>query len=629
LTDVDLYWLPKHAVPVRETLRQIQTLPEANTQWTQLVTVANTRLDFVETMQVDRVLTRLFNETSPAPSITRPVRLAVLSSATIDHLLPGLRVGALRRQISLQTYTPAYGQYRQDLADTNSSLYQFRPNAILFALDARHLLGLVEARSDPAVRRVIDQLEKMWNTAREAFGCQVIQQTALPAVPPTIGSNEHRYQASAHRALDLFNQELRNRAQAQGIDILSVDTLASRYGIRALHDVALWHRAKQEIHPTAAPLYGDHVARLIAAQLGRSAKCLVLDLDNTLWGGVIGDDGLDGIVLGQGSALGEAFLDIQRFAAEQAARGIILAVCSKNDPENALLPFEKHPEMRLKRADLAAFLANWDDKPSNLRRIAETLNIGVDSLVFVDDNPFERNIVRRELPMVAVPELPEDPSLYVSCLADAGYFEALAITGEDLERTSQYRANAEREALRATTTDIGSYLASLKMELRWKRFDRVGLARITQLVNKTNQFNLRTQRYTEAEIAAMIDAPAVFGLQLRLVDSFGDNGIVAILILRNTTTDTVWIDTWLMSCRVLGRNVEEATLNLLAQVARERGCDRLVGEFRPTAKNAMVRDHYRKLGFELLETRTEGPTTWLLPLDRFTPLDTFVNIIED
>ena len=219
-------------------------------------------------------------------------------------------------------------------------------------------------------------------------------------------------------------------------------------------------------------MYGELVARLLAAQQGRAFKCLALDLDNTLWGGVIGDDGLYGIALGQGSALGEAFVAFQRYARDLSRRGVILAVCSKNDEANALEPFEQHPEMVLQREDIACFVANWTDKASNLREIAAQLNIGLDALVFVDDNPFERNIVRRELPMVAVPELPDDPALYADCLADAGYFESVRLTAEDLQRARQYQANAERAAARGSTTDLEGYLRSLDMDLRWRRFDR-------------------------------------------------------------------------------------------------------------------------------------------------------------
>jgi FkbH-like protein len=417
-------------------------------------------------------------------------------------------------------------------------------------------------------------------------------------------------------------------AAQEGVDLVALDDRAARDGLAAWHDVALWHRAKQEISPAAAPLYGDLVARVFAAKQGRSAKCMVLDLDNTLWGGVIGDDGLDGIVLGQGSALGEAFTAFQDYARELSRRGVILAVCSKNDEANALEPFEKHPEMLLRRDDIASFVANWSDKAGNIKAIAAELNIGLDSLVFVDDNPFERALVRQELPMVAVPEVGDDPTDFPAILADAGYFEALTVTDEDRERSGQYQGNRLREALRSSTTDLPSYLRSLDMRLVWRPFDRIGLARTVQLINKTNQFNLTTRRYTEADVQAVMDDVRAFGLQLRLLDRFGDNGIIAIIIGKMLNRDDLLIDTWLMSCRVLGRQVEPTTLNLIAAQAKLLGASRLIGEYLPTKKNGMVKDHYARLGFQVVETAVDGASRAVLDLAEFAPAETFIDVTE-
>jgi FkbH-like protein len=349
-----------------------------------------------------------------------------------------------------------------------------------------------------------------------------------------------------------------------------------------------------------------------------------------LWGGVIGDDGLDGIVLGQGSALGEAYLSLQTYVRELARRGIILAVCSKNDEQVAMAAFEKHPEMVLRLSDIACFVANWEDKASNIRRIAATLNIGIDSLVFADDNPFERNLIRREIPAVAVPELPVDPALYARCLADAGYFEAIRLTQNDLERSEQYQGNLQRELMRASATDLTQYLKSLAMRLEWKRIDTVGLHRVTQLINKTNQFNLTTKRYDEADVAVKMSDPAVVALQLRLTDRYGDNGIIAVVIAQpsDARSSEYLIDTWLMSCRVLGRQVEEATMNLLASLAREMGATSLVGEYRRTPKNAMVSAHYERLGFTSIDKGSDDNTYWRLSLPEFAPFNTWIEVAE-
>ncbi|HXS11121.1 MAG TPA: HAD-IIIC family phosphatase, partial [Acidobacteriaceae bacterium] len=364
--------------------------------------------------------------------------------------------------------------------------------------------------------------------------------------------------------------------------------------------------------------------RLLAAARGRSAKCLVLDLDNTLWSGVIGDDGLEGIVLGQGSEIGEAHLELQRYALSLTERGIILAVCSKNDEANALAPFTSHPEMILKREHIACFVANWTDKATNLRSIAKQLNIGLDALVFVDDNPAERAIVRQEIPAVHVPELPDEPSAFVFTLAAAGYFEALHLTGDDRARASQYQANAERDRLKDSATDMDSYLQSLRMTLTAAPFDSLNLQRIVQLINKTNQFNLMTERLTEPEVLARMNDPRWLTLYARLTDRFGDNGLIAILMARVEGTDAI-IETFLMSCRVLGRGVEQACLNTLAAAAQSHGAKRLIGQYRATEKNNMVRDLYPTLGFTGIE-QTEGPARFSLDLRDFTPRPVFMEM---
>jgi FkbH-like protein len=282
----------------------------------------------------------------------------------------------------------------------------------------------------------------------------------------------------------------------------------------------------------------------------------------------------------------------------------------------------------LKLADIACFVANWTDKATNIRGIAEQLNIGIDSLVFADDNPFERNIVRRELPMVAVPELPEDPAFFAQCLAGAGYFEALQITPEDLERGGQYRANIEREALRSSHTDLEGYLKSLNMELRWQPFDKIGLQRVVQLINKTNQFNLTTRRYTESDVLSIMNlGSSALTLQLRLIDQFGDNGIIGIVIGK-LEGGKMLIDTWLMSCRVLGRQVEQATMNLVASESQRLGAEAIVGEYLATKKNSMVRDHYGKLGFVRSDANGAEASFWTLALGKFEPFPTFIKTIR-
>jgi FkbH-like protein len=581
---------------------------------------------------LDETVRRALPE-GPAALPTKKVRLAVLGSSTLTHLLPAIRVAGLRRGIWIETYENDYGQYLQEISDSDSELHAFKPTAVLLALDAYHLTAGVTASLDAegaaaALEEMKSRLRETWQLAREAFRCPIIQQAVLPVHLSVLGNNEHRLPGSRAYFVTRLNEAIREMADEYGVDVLAVDERAARDGIGKWHDAGLWHRSKQEVTPTAGPLYGDLVGRWVAAKQGRSFKCLVMDLDNTLWGGVIGDDGLEGIALGQGSPLGEAYVAFQDYARELSRRGIILAVCSKNDEANAVEPFEKHPDMVLKRGDIASFVANWSNKADNIRSIAAELNIGIDSLVFIDDNPFERNLVRQELPMVAVPEVSDDPTGYPVALADAGYFEGLSITDEDRERTSQYQGNKARDALKASVTDLPAYLRGLEMQLIWKRFDKIGLQRISQLINKSNQFNLTTKRYTEEDVIAVMADPDAFGLQLRLTDRFGDNGIIAIIIGRLQTDGDLYIDTWLMSCRVLGRQVEPTTLNLIAQEARKLGAKRLVGEYIPTKKNGMVKDHYAKLGFTVMESDTAGGNRNIQDLASFTPADTFIHVVE-
>ncbi len=626
-----LRWLPEIA-DWRPRLRALSTSEDV---WADAVAMANTRLDFLRTGALDEMVRRRHADTPPAGTGTKPVKLALLGASTLAHLHAGIRVAGLRRNIHIATYENDYGQYMQELLDPVSALHGFKPSAVLFAFDAYHVTQGVHAAlsaedADAALDEVAARIEKCWSLAREAFGCAVMQQTVLDVFPALLGNNEHRLPGSRSRFVARLNEKLRNLADAQGVDLVAVDDAARRDGLETWHDAALWHRSKQEIRPALSPFYGELVGRIIAARQGRSYKCLVLDLDNTLWGGVIGDDGLDGIVLGQGSPLGEGFAAVQDYAKELARRGIILAVSSKNDHANAIEPFEKHPEMVLRKTDIAAFRANWQDKAANIRAIAEDLNIGLDSLVFLDDNPFERNLVREQLPMVAVPEVPDDdPALVPGILAAAGYFESLGITGEDRERTAQYQENRARDELKASASDMESYLRALNMRMVWSRFDTVGQQRVVQLINKTNQFNLTTRRHNDADIAAiMADPENAFGLQIRLQDRFGDNGIIAIVIGRRTEPETVTLDTWLMSCRVLGRQVEPTTLNLVVSQAKALGATRLIGQYFPTKKNGMVRDHYVKLGFTRSAELPDGSNVNVLDLTMFQPADTFIEVVE-
>lgn len=629
-----LHWLPNDD-DWRARLARLRQKTPANQDdvWREAVALANLQMDFVRTNALDQVLRAKFNATSSNALGISSVRLALLGSCTMAHLQGAIRIAGIRRGIWITIYENDYGQYYQELADPESALHAFNPTVLLLAQDAYHLTEGVSAnldvqQSDSLLEERSRRIAECWRLARKTSNCQIIQQTPLPVHSDLLGLNEHRMPGSRANFIYRLNYKLRSMAEEFRIDLLPLDTRAVKDGISKWHDVSLWYRSKQEILPSVAPLYGDLIGRLIAANQGRSFKCLVFDLDNTLWGGVVGDDGPEGIILGKGSPRGEAYTAFQEYALELSHRGVILAVCSKNEETLAMEPFEKHPEMVLRRSDIASFKANWIDKATNIKLIASELNIGLDSLVFVDDNPVERAWIRQELPMVAVPEVTDDPISCIRALSDAGYFESTLISDDDRLRSAQYQGNRQREALRSSASDITEYLSNLKMELVWSHFDQIGLQRVVQLINKTNQFNLTTRRYTHEDVISIMGEKNAFGLQLRLIDRFGDNGIIAVCIGRIFNEDELLIDTWLMSCRVLGRQLEPATLNLIAAQAKRLGARRLIGDYIPKEKNAMVLNHYVKLGFKTVETYANGGYRAMLDLGDFVPFESFIKVSE-
>jgi FkbH-like protein len=613
-----LYWLPVLPDWAVKFDAAVNT-PE----WTSLVALANHALSFRETLKLDQLLCR---QHALVGTDVPTARIAILGSSTVDHLPAGIRVAMLRRGVKATTWVGDYGVTAT--GDVAAELDIFEPNVILFADDPITLArgvspGLPLAEAETRMSAQVEALVARWDQATARHRAQVIQQLSPPATfPAVLGSSESQLLTAPATFIATLNANLRAASGRGAVDFLSLDDASARDGMDAWHDPVTWHRSKQFVAPRAVPLYGDLVARLIYARSGQSAKCLVLDLDNTLWGGVVGDDGLEGIVIGQGSAEGEAFTAFQHYAKQLGERGIILSVASKNDEANAREPFQRHPDMILRERDIASFQANWGSKAESLRAIAAELDIGIDSLVFVDDNPFERALVRELEPRAIVPEVGDDPSAYAQCLADAGYFESVALTEEDRSRGDLYATRAARMAAASGTADVASYLASLDMRLIWGRIDKLTLARSAQLIGKTNQFNLTTRRHGEADLTAMIDAPDYLPLQFRLVDRFGDNGLIAVVIGK-CESKTLVIDTWLMSCRVLRRGVEEATLAIILAKARAIGCDYVRGTYLPTAKNGMVAGLYPSLGFrEIAPAAKERPgaTVWRIATSDPLPL---------
>lgn len=605
----DLPWLPRPPADFRDRLKAAVALPRPSAE---LQRLAGHALDGNHAHALARALGRLRAAGGGLAGLA-PVTLGVLSNSTTDLIVPALVTAGLRHGLLIDVVAGDFDQVFQGANDPDSAVNRRRPDLVLLALDHR---GVSLVDGDPSsVGSALDYIDAVRAGIQAGCGAPVVIQTLARPPEPLFGSLDARQPGTLHALVAAFNHGLLQRLDGGTDYLLDAAALAETVGLAAWHDPGQWFMAKLPFSQALVPLYAEHVARLVAAVRGKARKCLVLDLDNTLWGGVIGDDGLDGILIGQGDAVGEAHLAVQRLALALRKRGIVLAVSSKNEDAIARGPFREHPDMLLREEHLAVFQANWTDKASNLEAIARTLDIGLDSLVLLDDNPAERAQVRAALPMVAVPELPADPAQFARILSWAGYFEAVTFSEEDRARAEQYRANAERAQLKHTVRD-GDYLDSLGMVVTFARFDSRGGTRIAQLINKSNQFNLTSRRYTEAEVAALMADPTVYTLQARLADRFGDSGMIGVVIARPAGED--WeIDTWLMSCRVLGRKVENAMRDEMAQTARKAGARGLIGRFIPSGRNEMVREHYAKLGFAPLG-EDEGATLWRLDLAKWS-----------
>jgi FkbH-like protein len=397
--------------------------------------------------------------------------------------------------------------------------------------------------------------------------------------------------------IDLLNLRLREEAPPN-VSILNMAATQREVGTKRWADELAWTRYRQHPATEALPELAEAYMSHVRAILGESRKVLVTDLDNTLWKGVIGEDGLDGIGVGPGSPEGEAHLHLQRYMLDLKRRGILLAVCSKNNLEDAQLPFLQHPHMALRLEDFAAFRANWEDKVVNLRAMARDLSLGLDSFVFLDDNPLEREWVRSQLPEVAIIELGSSPFHYLHQLDRGHYFEALSLSGEDLARADQYRVEAQRESMRASSASLEDFLQKLQLEASVETITAKNLARVTQLVNKTNQFNVTTRRYTEAQLCAITEDPQGWARAFQMSDRMGSYGLIGVLCCRSADRCGTWeIDTWLMSCRTLGRQMEKFMFDRLIEAAIERRVGRIVGVYRPTAKNGLVKELYDQMGF--------------------------------
>lgn len=495
-----------------------------------------------------------------------------------------------------------YDQVSAQVLDPQSELYQHRPDVVLFCLCTQKLYEhYCDTPSQARGHFAEDQAAALAATRAQLTArvqCRVFQLTWPTVDDATFGSYACKVESSFPWQLRRLNQLMYQQAvEEPALHLIDMDQIQMELGRADFFTDKLYYIARMPYSQDAMILCAQQLASALAAAAGRIHKCVVLDLDNTLWGGVIGDDGLSGIQLGE-LGTGRAFLDFQRWLKELKARGVLLAVCSKNNEATAKEPFEKHPDMVLHLDDIAIFVANWEDKASNIRHIREQLNLGMDSLVFVDDNAFERNAVRNLIPDICVPELPEDPAEYVTYLRSLNLFETASFSKDDAARTKLYQERQQSLAAQAAFADYDEYLKSLDMRAVVSPFDSFHFPRIAQLTQRSNQFNLRTGRYTEEQIAVLAADADVITLWFGLRDRFTDHGLISLVVLDKQENDTLFIREWLMSCRVLKRGMEEYVADTIMRTAKENGFQTVVGQYLPTPKNAMVAHLMEQMGFE-------------------------------
>ena len=531
--------------------------------------------------------------------------LAVLGDCATQHLATALRGYGVSVGMRLNVFDADYDQIDAQVMAPDSELYRFAPQGVLLQMCTEKLQEAFYDRPPEARASFAEdtyaRIRQIWSRIGSRIPATVLQ-CNFPLIDDGVfGQFGNKTEQSF-----LFQQRKLNYLLTQGCQeakntfLIDLDALQTALGRSTFADPKLYYVAKMPISLAALPAAAKLVVDVVRSLQGVVKKCLVLDLDNTLWGGVIGDDGLSGIQIGE-LGTGHAFSDFQKWLKELKNRGILLTVCSKNNEDTAKEPFEKHPEMVLRLEDFSMFVANWEDKARNIRTIQQSLNIGMDSMVFLDDNPFERELVRTMIPEITVPELPEDPALYLQYLRGLDLFETASYSREDAGRTEQYREKAQWAAFEAAFQSYDDYLEALQMRASAAAFDPFHYPRIAQLTQRSNQFNLRTVRYTEAEIEALAQDDSRIGLYFTLKDKFGDHGLISVVVLEKQPEDTLFISEWLMSCRVLKRGMEEFIVDKILSVAAQQGFRRVVGEYIPTPKNAMVKDLYEQLGFARLE----------------------------
>lgn len=580
-------------------------------------------------------------------------KIAVLGGSTTHDIIRMLEIFLLQQGIEPEFYESEYARYYEDAVFGNEELDGFRPDIIYIHTTYRNLRTLPTMKMSREEVATLTEgtyasFAGMWEALQNKFHCPIIQNNFEYPMYRLQGNRDAWDYRGRVRFVSRLNERFAEYAdEHESFYINDINYLSASYGLDSWNDDAFWNMYKYALSMQAIPVLSWSVANIIKSIYGRNKKALVLDLDNTLWGGIVGDDGVDALEIGEETAAGETFREFQKYLKEQKDIGVLLTVDSKNDEKNALDGLN-HPEGILRPDDFADIRANWDPKSANFVNIAKDLNILPESMVFVDDNPAEREIIKQQVPGATVPEM-TTPENFIRVLDKAGFFEVTTFSEDDARRNEMYRANAERKNSENSFADYGEYLKSLEMKAEIKPFEPLYYQRITQLTNKSNQFNLTTKRYSEEEIAIAAEDEDTITLYGRLTDRFGDNGIVSLLVgsIAMTVTDdpkamaanggkpvslgrrALLIDLWLMSCRVLKRGMEYAMMDKLIRTCREYHVQEIYGYYFPTAKNAMVKDFYQDMGFTKLSEDKTGKTSWKFVIPAaYTMKNKYIEILK-
>ena len=564
---------------------------------------------------------KLLRKTLLADGSTRVhKKIAVLGGSTTSDIVKTMELFLLDAGIAPEFYESEYAQYYQDAMFPGGDLDSFQPDLIFVHTSNRNVTSYPEMTDS---REVVEEkfqsefakFQAIWQSLTDRFHCPIVQNNFEMPFYRLLGNRDcYDFHGRTH-FLNRLNGAFYEYAQShESFYINDLNYVSADYGLLKWSDPLFWNMYKYAMCFDAIPYFAFNTAKIIKSVFGRNKKALALDLDNTLWGGVVGDDGVDGIEIGQEPGVSQSYYEFQSYLKQVKTLGILLNVCSKNDMENAIAGLN-HPEGVLKPGDFLSIQANWENKDRNILTIAQELNIGEDAIVFVDDNPAEREIVRSQIPSVSVPTM-DSVENYISTLDRGGYFEVTTFSDDDLHRNEMYKKNAERKAQQAAFTDYAEYLRSLEMTATIDDFLPVYIARITQLANKSNQFNVTTRRYTPAEMEAVFDSPNHIRLYGKLIDKFGDNGVVSVVI-GEKNGETLDIQLWLMSCRVLKRDMEFAMLDTLVAKCRENGITTIRGYYYPTPKNNMVRELFKTFGFDKRSEDEAGNTVWELKVEGY------------